>query len=100
MKQNDTKTDDLDIDHSTGYSLLYLLAEIREAVGDPKGRLMQDELVVHIRKIVAAGDEMRRIINIPASTNFEAWATDAEINEAIKEWENLLSYNESDNWPL
>jgi len=70
-----------------------LLAEIREAVGDPRGRLMQDDLVTHIRKIVAAGDEMRRIINIPGATDHTEWATDSEMDEAIREWENLLSYN-------
>jgi len=76
-----------------GYSLLILLAEIREAVGDPRARLMQDELVTHVRKIVAAGHEMRRIINIPAASDHTEWATDAEMDEAVKEWENLLSYN-------
>lgn len=32
-------------------SLLSLLADIRAAAGDPSGRLMQDELVEHIRKL-------------------------------------------------
>lgn len=32
-------------------SLFRLLADIRAAAGDPSGRLMQDELVEHIRKL-------------------------------------------------
>ena len=32
-------------------SLLILMARIREAAGDPKGKLMQDELEEHIRKL-------------------------------------------------
>jgi len=32
-------------------ALLYLLARIREAAGDPEGKLMQDELVEHISKL-------------------------------------------------
>ena len=31
--------------------LLILMARIREAAGDPKGKLMQDELVEHIRNL-------------------------------------------------
>lgn len=81
------------------YALLALLAEIREAVGDPRGRLMQDELVTHVRKIVAAGHEMRRIINIPAASDHTEWATDKEMNEAVKEWEHLLSYNAETRHP-
>ena len=90
---NDKTASGSDLSMSAGYSLLSLLAEIREAVGDPRGRLMQDDLVTHIRKIVAAGDEMRRIINIPGATDHTEWATDSEMDEAIREWENLLSYN-------
>ena len=33
--------------------LLILMARIREAAGDPKGKLMQDELVEHIRNLAA-----------------------------------------------
>lgn len=32
-------------------SLLGLVADLRAAIGDPEGRLMQDELIVHARKI-------------------------------------------------
>lgn len=37
------------------YSLLGVLADIRAAVGDPEGRLMQDELVDRVRAIAKAG---------------------------------------------
>lgn len=39
-------------------SILYLISEIREAVGDPTGKLMQDELVEHCRSTY---DEVRRL---------------------------------------
>lgn len=39
----------------TNTALLYLLARIREAAGDPEGKLMQDELVEQIRKIRLEG---------------------------------------------
>jgi hypothetical protein len=32
-------------------AVVKLLADIREAVGDPEGRLMQDELVAHCRAL-------------------------------------------------
>jgi hypothetical protein len=37
--------------------LLNLVADIRAAVGDPTGKLMQDELVAHCRKLKAAADK-------------------------------------------
>ena len=37
------------------YSLLSLLADIRAVVGDPEGRLMQDELVERVRTVARAG---------------------------------------------
>jgi hypothetical protein len=36
--------------------LLGLLADIRAAVGDPTGKLMQDELVEHCRKLTHTAD--------------------------------------------
>lgn len=41
------------------FSLLGILADIRAAAGDPTGRLMQDELVAHIRAL-RANDERYR----------------------------------------
>jgi len=40
----------------TEMALLRLVADIRTAVGDPKGKLMQDELVEHCRKLKADSD--------------------------------------------
>ena len=42
------------------YGLLGLLADIRAAVGDREGRLMQDELVEHVRAIYDLGEAHRR----------------------------------------
>lgn len=49
-------------------ALLGLVADIRAAVGDPTGKLMQEELVAHCRKLVsdnellkAANSDVRRI---------------------------------------
>jgi hypothetical protein len=39
--------------------LLGLIADIRAAVGDPTGKLMQDELVEHCRKLRADNDLLR-----------------------------------------
>ena len=41
------------------FSLLGLLADIRAAAGDPDGRLMQDELVQHIARVVKERDDLR-----------------------------------------
>jgi len=39
--------------------LMKLLAEIRAAVGDPDGRLMQDELVEHCRNLLSERDALK-----------------------------------------
>lgn len=59
-------SDDAPAVSSTG--LLGLIADIRAAVGDPTGKLMQDELVAHCRKLCAdiellraANSDTRRI---------------------------------------
>jgi hypothetical protein len=44
-------------DLADGFLLLGLLADIRAAAGDSEGRLMQPELVEHIRKLKAQADE-------------------------------------------
>ena len=43
-------------------SLLCLLADIRAAVGDPTGKLMQDELVEHCQKLREERDWMAHLI--------------------------------------
>jgi hypothetical protein len=40
-------------------ALLGLIADIRAAVGDPTGKLMQEELVEHCRKLRADNDLLR-----------------------------------------
>lgn len=42
--------------------LLCLLADIRAAAGDPNGKLMQDELVAHIRKLWENSESYRKLI--------------------------------------
>lgn len=43
-------------------ALLGLLADIRAAVGDPTGKLMQDELVEHCRKLREERDWMAHLL--------------------------------------
>lgn len=50
-KKDMENTKDADAVGIESTALLGLLADIRAAVGDPKGRLMQDELVDHCQKI-------------------------------------------------
>jgi hypothetical protein len=50
-------SDDAPAVSSTG--LLGLIADIRAAVGDPTGKLMQDELVAHCRKLYADNELLR-----------------------------------------
>lgn len=45
-------------------ALLGLLADIRAAVGDPTGKLMQDELVEHCRKLTHSADWNRRRVDM------------------------------------
>ena len=50
--------------------MLKLLADIRVAVGDPDGRLMQDELVAHCRALreqaTALLEAMEPLVTVPA----------------------------------
>ena len=50
----------LEAEKDEEYSLLGLLADIRAAAGDPEGKLMQDELVEHIRVIYDLGEAHKR----------------------------------------
>lgn len=43
----------------SAWALLSLVADIRVAVGDPRGRLMQDELVERCRKMREALERLR-----------------------------------------
>lgn len=43
--------------------LITLLADIREAVGDPEGRLMQSELVEHCREMRKDAERMRWLLS-------------------------------------
>lgn len=45
-------------------ALLGLLADLRAAVGDPTGKLMQDELVEHCRKLAHSADWNRRRVEM------------------------------------
>ena len=47
-------------------ALLGLVADIRAAVGDPTGNLMQDELVEHCRKLAHSADWNRRRVEMLA----------------------------------
>ena len=47
---------------------LSLLADIRVAAGDPTGKLMQDELVHHIRALRECADTLRKIAAMPRRT--------------------------------
>jgi hypothetical protein len=47
-------------------ALLGLLADIRAAVGDPTGKLMQDELVERCRKLYADNELLRAARSCPA----------------------------------
>lgn len=44
------------------HALLGLVADIRAAVGDPTGKLMQDELVAHCRKLAKAATKARKAL--------------------------------------
>lgn len=54
------------------YTLLGLLADIRAAAGDRDGRLMQPELVEHIRGLKARADEAEQLRGF-AQRVMEAW---------------------------
>ena len=45
-------------------ALLGLVADIRAAVGDPTGKLMQDELIEHCRKLAHSADWNRRRVEM------------------------------------
>lgn len=50
------------------------LVDIREVVGDPKGKLMQSELVDHIRAIVEERDALRARIKAAPLTKVQCCA--------------------------
>ena len=60
----------LDDAQKTAFSALALVAQIRAAVGDPEGRLMQDELIEHCRKMHAAKDTLAKIATHITESNY------------------------------
>ena len=46
-----------------------LLADIRAAVGDPKGKLMQDELIAHCRSLRITDEEREAIAEAVGAYN-------------------------------
>jgi hypothetical protein len=72
------------------YSLLGLLADIREAVGDPHGRLMQNELVGHCKTLRVIGDMMARMLETAPTAPIEEWPDDQEIMETVESWRKLF----------
>jgi len=73
----------LDAAKDENYSLLGLLADIRAAVGDPDGKLMQDELVEHIRAIYDLGEAHKRACLAWESAMMAAVGEDG-VNDALK----------------
>ena len=41
--------------------LLNLMSDIRDAAGDPNGKLMQDELIEHIRNLKKDSDKLKTL---------------------------------------
>ena len=63
-KKDMENTKDADAVGIESPALLGLLADIRAAVGDPTGKLMQDELVEHCRKLAHSADWNRRRVEM------------------------------------
>ena len=72
------------------FSFLFLVCEIREAVGDPEGRLMQDELVGHCKTMRMIGDMMARMLETTPNAPAEGWPDDQEIMETVASWRKLF----------
>jgi hypothetical protein len=73
----------LEAEKDEEYSLLGLLADIRAAVGDPEGKLMQDELVEHIRAIYDLGEAHKRACLAWEGAMMAAVGEDG-VNDALK----------------
>ena len=73
----------LEAEKDEEYSLLGLLADIRAAAGDPEGKLMQDELVEHIRAIYDLGEAHKRACLAWESAMMAAVGEDG-VNDALK----------------
>ena len=75
---NDIKTTgDSNADSVESTALLGLVADIRAAVGDPTGKLMQDELVEHCRSMHSA---LEKLATAESSGN---WGQDLGCVKAI-----------------
>ena len=73
----------LDAAKDENYILIGLLADIRAAVGDPEGKLMQDELVEHIRAIYDLGEAHKRACLAWESAMMAAVGEDG-VNDALE----------------
>lgn len=76
MTQQQINTDDTE----TLNKALRLLVNIREAAGDPEGKLMQDELVARIRRMREGLKEIRSIPFLHSAiykSNVKSLANDA-----------------------
>ena len=75
----------------TEISLLGLIADIRNAVGDPNGRLMQDELIIHCRRINEFPERLKKVAQarIDFIKDNSNRLTETEIT-IIKELDNLV----------
>lgn len=64
---------------------ILVLQQIREAIGDPHGKLMQDEVVEVIKKLAADAERYRWLKNKPWGWSIEhhhdGWATTYGRNE-------------------
>lgn len=65
--------------------LLNLVADIRKAVGDPEGKLMQDELLERCRKLKALEDWVNEGNRVKATAIKDGW-----IVESAPEWNATL----------
>lgn len=78
------------------YTLLGLLADIRAAAGDPQGRLMQADLVEHIRELKVAADSAALLAQASAQVMIERDRLRAEVQslraDAVIEWAPGRSY--------
>ena len=73
----------LDAAKDENYILIGLLADIRAAAGDPDGKLMQDELVEHIRAIYDLGEAHKRACLAWESAMMAAVGEDG-VNDALE----------------
>jgi len=79
--------------------------EMQEACGHVDTECLDDDALIHagildtavLREaaIRAAGDELRRIVNIPGEAPTAEWASEEEIDNAIAAWDSLWEQHQS-----